>query len=163
MEYKRVATITGHRPNRIPSMQYVNAQLHNAFIDLDVDYVIQGMAAGVDLESAYVAYDLKIPFACAIPWAGHGPQKGDAKCYEWAFFNADQVWVVNDCEGYPGPQVYQERNEFMVDRAHVVIAVWDGLKKGGTWNCIRYALEEGRRIWMIDPDPNNMRAGWYDD
>jgi uncharacterized phage-like protein YoqJ len=68
--------------------------------------------------------------------------------------------VVNDCEGFPGPQVYQERNEWMVDRAHVVIAVWDGQKKGGTWNTIKYALAGHRKIWRIDPTMET-ESGWY--
>ena len=106
-----VATITGHRPERIENWPAVRHDLQEAYLALKVDHVIQGMAAGVDLTAARVAYDCGIPFSCAIPWAGHGPRTGDAKNYEQAYFHAEHVWVVNDCEGYPGPWVYQERNE----------------------------------------------------
>lgn len=155
-----VATITGHRPERIPSMQLVAAQLHNAFVDLKVTHVIQGMAAGVDLEAAHVAWQMGIPYSCAIPWEGHSARAGDEHKYLSAVTYAKYVWYVNDCQGYPGPFVYQERNEFMVDRSHIVIACWDGLKRGGTWNCIKYALEERRPIWRIDPQ-GELESGWY--
>jgi uncharacterized phage-like protein YoqJ len=32
----------------------------------------------------------------------------------------------------------QIRNEWMVDNAHIVLALWDG-SSGGTGNCIKYA------------------------
>jgi len=154
-------SITGHRPNRIPSVQYVETQLRNAFIDLGADYIIQGMAAGADLLSARVAYELKIPFGCAVPWSGHQPIRGWEDAYAFALTYAENIWTVNDCEGYPGPQVYMERNEFMVDRAHTVVAVWDGLRKGGTWNTVKYAISKRIPIWRIDPS-GDTESGWYE-
>lgn len=154
-----VATITGHRPGRIENWPAVRQALGEAYFDLKVDMIIQGMAAGVDLESARVAYDTGITFCCAIPWAGHEPRVADKIAYAQALKYSYLTWTVNDCEGYPGPQVYQERNEFMVDRGHIVIAVWDGLKKGGTWNCIKYAIQKDRPIWRIDP--RDGASDWY--
>lgn len=44
----------------------------------------------------------------------------------------------------------QKRNEYMVDLADRVIAVWDG-SKGGTANCIKYAEKVGKEIIKIKP------------
>jgi len=44
----------------------------------------------------------------------------------------------------------QKRNEYMVDNADIVIAVWDGTK-GGTCNCVRYAKKLGKDIVIINP------------
>lgn len=154
-----VCCITGHRPNRIPDMDMVEDSLYDAYENLDIEHVIQGMADGADLISARAAWDCRIGFSCARPWTNHAPGKHWVNLYEWALDRAENVWVVNDSLGYPGPQVYQERNEFMVDRAHLVIAVWDGTKKGGTWNTIKYALEEKRPIWRIDP--RDGESGWH--
>lgn len=33
----------------------------------------------------------------------------------------------------------QSRNEWMVNRSNIVIALWDGSEKGGTYNCLKYA------------------------
>ena len=44
----------------------------------------------------------------------------------------------------------QKRNEYMVDLADVVIAVWDG-SNSGTGNCIKYAQKCGKEIIQITP------------
>jgi uncharacterized phage-like protein YoqJ len=44
----------------------------------------------------------------------------------------------------------QKRNEWMVDHADAVIAVWDG-SPSGTANCIGYARKKRRPILVIDP------------
>lgn len=44
----------------------------------------------------------------------------------------------------------QKRNEYMVDLADRVIAVWDG-SKGGTATCVKYAEKVGKEIIRIEP------------
>ena len=46
----------------------------------------------------------------------------------------------------------QKRNEWMVDRSEVVIALFNRKKqKGGTHNCVSYALNKGRHLIYVDP------------
>jgi uncharacterized phage-like protein YoqJ len=57
------------------------------------------------------------------------------------------------CEG--GYEVWkmQKRNEWMVDNADYLVAVWDN-SEGGTANCVRYArkkLPKERIIQIIPP------------
>ncbi len=61
---------------------------------------------------------------------------------------ADIAKLVSD-EEYK-PWLMQKRNEYMVDLADKVIAVWDG-SKGGTGNCVRYAKKCGKEIIRIMP------------
>ena len=44
----------------------------------------------------------------------------------------------------------QKRNEYMVDLADIVIAVWDG-SASGTGNCVRYTERCGKKIIRIMP------------
>ena len=44
----------------------------------------------------------------------------------------------------------QTRNEWMVDKADVVIACFDGTN-GGTANCVNYAREKNKELIIIDP------------
>ena len=44
----------------------------------------------------------------------------------------------------------QKRNEYMVDLADKVIAVWNG-STGGTYNCVKYAEKCGKEIIRIVP------------
>ena len=48
------------------------------------------------------------------------------------------------------PYLMQKRNEYMVDQAHLVIAVWNG-STGGTKNCIEYAEKQKKQIYKITP------------
>ena len=73
---------------------------------------------------------------------------------------ADELTYVDEIEGYIrtatpqggyNPKKLQIRNEYMVDNADVVIAVWDGVKRGGTYNCVKYANSIGKKIIQINP------------
>ena len=39
----------------------------------------------------------------------------------------------------------------MVDNCDLLIGCWDGVKKGGTWNCLKYAINLGKEIKIINP------------
>lgn len=147
-----IVAITGHRPERIPDMKAMEEALSEAYLELEVTKVIQGMAAGIDLLAARTAFRLDIPFISARPWAGHTPRVADQISYENAIVYAEEVVNVHPSIKYPGAWVYQKRNEWMVDRAELVIAVWDGQPKGGTYNCVKYAHDvKELPILMIDP------------
>lgn len=51
----------------------------------------------------------------------------------------------------------QKRNEYMVDNCDVLIACWSGVKKGGTYNCVKYAIENNKRIIVINPNDFKIR------
>jgi uncharacterized phage-like protein YoqJ len=144
------AAITGHRPEKIPSALDTFEALKQAYVDTHTDFVIQGMAAGVDLIAAYAAFKSGIPYICAKPWAGHKPRKQWKPMYLSAEKNAARIVNVHPGETYPGVWAYQKRNEWMVDNSDILIAVWDG-STGGTKNCVDYALKHDHRIWLIDP------------
>jgi len=155
--------ITGHRPERIPNIHMVEHALAYAFHELEVEKVIQGMAAGVDLLAARTAFRMNIPFISARPWAGHTPRVADEYDYMMAINNAIEVVDVDPSTSYPGAWVYQKRNEWMVDNAELVIAVWDGERKGGTFNCVKYANQEERHIYCIDPATGAAEWIWNDE
>lgn len=53
-------------------------------------------------------------------------------------------------------RLLNQRNEFMVNMADGVLAVWDG-SKGGTANCVAYAQKVGKPVTVIDPTTLQMR------
>jgi len=146
-----IISITGHRPERIPDMKVVAVGLQNAYRHLEASRVIQGCAAGVDLASAQMAYRSGIPFWNARPWAGHTPRKEDQTTYAAMLKYAEKTVDVDPSIKFPGFWIYQKRNKWMVDNAEATIAVWDGVEKGGTWNCIKYAWEKNVPVLVIDP------------
>lgn len=143
--------ITGHRPERIKNQEILCKHLSIAFEDNNAFRVIQGMAPGVDLLAAKVAYLAGIPFVCAIPYPTH---RGYViknypdwlTLYDRVLTLADEAVFVSD----QGSQwAFQKRNEWMVDRADIVAAGWDGAKKGGTWNCVKYANQKNVPVQVI--------------
>lgn len=156
-------SITGHRPEALASSpEWVREELKNAFLELGVTRIYQGMAAGVDLWSAGVAWQVGIPYVACRPWEGHKPRKEDFALYNWVLAHADEVVSVSDAQQYPGAWVYHARNEFMVDHAKDgVIAVWNGSQKGGTAACVKYAMRQERPLYRIDPSESG-HTGWVD-
>lgn len=44
------------------------------------------------------------------------------------------------------------RNRWLIDHANFVLAVYNGLPKGGTAYTVNYAYEKKRAVIIIDPD-----------
>ena len=56
---------------------------------------------------------------------------------------ADSVTLVS--ERYT-PECMLKRNRYMVDKSDLVIAVFNGIKSGGTWYTINYAQKKNKTI-----------------
>lgn len=153
-----IVAITGHRPESITDMGFVDIQLRHAFADLGAKRVIQGMAAGVDLRAARAAFLMRLPWTSVRPWAGHKPVDGWENHYRQAWEFADERVTVNESEKYPGPHVYHDRNHYMVDHGDLVVAVWNGSEKGGTYSTVKYAQKVGKKVFVINP--KEYTFGW---
>lgn len=155
--------VTGHRPNKlygydITTSKYI--KLKDKFKELLIQNscteAITGMALGADMVFAIAVLELKnqgydIKLHCAIPCRNHSYKwtKAYQDLYNYILKKADIVKLVTD-EDYK-PWLMQKRNEYMVDIADKVIAVWDG-SKGGTYNCVKYAEKKDKEIIRIVPE-----------
>jgi len=118
--------------------------------------LISGMALGVDTIGAMVLLRLKAQFPnrffleCAIPCLNQDDRwkADDKKRYKDLLSQADVVTYVSEKAYTNG--CMQKRNEYMVNQADVILAVWDG-SKSGTGNCVIYALEQGMPVMLIEP------------
>lgn len=146
-----IVSVTGHRPEDLPNVEWVYEALKKVIVDNNVELLVQGMAAGVDLMSADACIELGVPFVSARPWATHTPRKDDREQYQRALDKAVEVVNVDPATEYVGPWLYHNRNEYMVDRAETVIAVWTGKTSGGTYACVRYAKRQKKPIIQINP------------
>lgn len=151
-----VLAITGHRPQKLggyaPCSLHtrVRAAIRSYFAQHHPARVITGMALGVDQWAAEAALELGVPFTAAVPFQGQEklwPAPAQAR-YAQLLTAAAEVVVVSP-GGYQ-PAKMHHRNEWMVDHATALLAVWDGTP-GGTGSCVAYAQRVGRRIARIDP------------
>ena len=164
---KYTIAMTGHRPKDLggykipnPTYDFVRQQIREQFEKIKPTKIISGMAQGVDQWAAEIAIELEIPFIAAIPFRGQEfawPLK-EADHYRFLLTKAEKVEVV--CSGTFAGWKMQKRNEWMVDNCDEVLAVWNGEKYNGTYNCIQYTLSKEKPITYIRV-PKNYRPPKY--
>ncbi len=138
---------TGHRPEKLSgSEQYIKKELEAAIRQAIRDgfvTFISGMARGVDIWAAEIVLRLKkegypIHLICAVPFRGFE----DNWEHEWKVRYRD-IMANTDLIRCISPsyhrRCFQDRNEWMCNRASRLIAVYNGAS-GGTRNTINYAL-----------------------
>lgn len=144
--------ITGHRPkDLLPEWKdLIRANLIYQFDWYDPEFVIVGMAEGIDLYAAEIALAGGYNIIAAVPYDGHIPSDTERReRYRHVLDEASEVTVVS-----PGPYAvwkFHARNEWMVDRAQRLVAVWTGKESGGTYATVKYAKRVGCPITHINP------------
>lgn len=136
---------TGHRPTKLGG--YGQAEF-DRLVCIALDYlkkerpdkVISGMALGWDIALAHATISIEIPLIAAIPFIGQESRwwKESKKRYKYLLSKAEDINISSPGFAY---ESFQIRNEWMVDNADMMLAMWDG-SEGGTYNCIQYAKEK---------------------
>ena len=137
----KTCCITGHRDLPAEKMEYIKEMLRQK-----VEYAIEngcirflsGFADGTDLLFASIISDKKkeypdIRLEAAIPYRGRLKTKN--RDFQSLLKYCDRITVVS--EDYT-PSCYMRRNRYIVDESQLVIAVYDGRNRGGTWATIKY-------------------------
>ena len=142
---------TGHRPQKLADHVHgqIKHEMRKLMKRIKPDFIISGMAQGVDQWAAAIALADRIPFIAAVPFKEQAelwPAK-NRETYESLLSAAHEVVVIGKSY-YVG--VYQDRNEWMVDSCTERAAVFNG-SHGGTANCVNYARRMERPITRIDP------------
>ena len=172
---KRIA-FTGHRPNKLYGYDMNNKDydklkiilkdmLKDEIYKYDADTFITGGALGFDTLAFDVVKELiddyggehilAIPFEKQpIKWSRESQVKyRSIKLFSTCIYVDD--YGKYNIKGVKGgeyhPAKLQKRNEWMVDNCDLLIGCWDGVKKGGTWNCLKYAMKLGKEIKIINP------------
>ena len=144
---------TGHRPDKMElGEKEIKPLLEKAIDDAITDgYVtfITGMAMGTDIWAAEIVLERKkrnkdLHLICALPHPNFESRRSITEKMRFSKIikNADLVKEIND-HYFTG--CYQVRNEWMVDRSNLVIAVFNG-QKSGTKNTVDYAKREDIKV-----------------
>ena len=148
--------ITGHRPDKLHLSE---REVHDA-LKKEIDRAVQdgfstfftGMAKGTDIIAAEIILEIRnhlsdIRLVCALPYPGFG-KRWDLMWRERFSAILAQADVVETISPQSSRSCYQKRNEWMIDHAERVIAVFCGIK-GGTLNTIQYAKRNGLEIYTV--------------
>ena len=175
----KTIAFTGHRPNKLYGYDLNNQNynllkarlysvLSNKINNHDADTFITGGAIGFDTLAFDVVEELRKDYEVyqilAIPFKNQPNKwfKKDKEKYELMKQLSTCIYVDQQKEDKdysvkgtsPGeyhPAKMQKRNEWMVDKCDMLIGCWDGVKKGGTWNCLKYAKKLNKEIVIINP------------
>lgn len=148
---------TGHRPEKVEGSEgRIVVELRKEIlkaIDEGYNVFLTGMSRGVDLWAADIVIELRrynkeLKLICVIPFEGMDKRwPADwKKHYSLVRKQADWVQVLSD---QYSPNVYQRRNQWLVNHSSRLIAVFNG-KSSGAGNTIQYAREQGIPIQIIE-------------
>lgn len=169
----QACAITGHRPTRFKFKYKENSagckrlkkRLHDQFALLYQEGVRRfyvGGALGVDMWAGEILLRMKeqtefgdIELILALPFEGHDTEWEQRSRQRMAFLRkhcADTIIVVPD--GWLLDDCYRQRNEYIVDRADVLVAVYDNDRsiRSGTGMTVNYARKKKLPIILIHPD-----------
>lgn len=151
-----IMAVTGHRPDKLGGwhlpnqiFDFVRNAIKEAFLANKPEYVLTGMALGVDQWAAEVCVELGIKFIAAIPcndqdklWPAYS-----RTVYANLLGKSHAAYVITP--GAYSKDKMHTRNKWMVNNSHKLLAVWDG-SPGGTASCVHYAQQVSKPIEFIN-------------
>jgi hypothetical protein len=163
MSSRLVIGITGHRPNRLTAPDAVAVDMGRVLDGIAAaargfaPQMISALAEGADRIAAQVALARGWPLTAVLPFAREEYEKdfsapGSLAAFAAFVARADDV-VALPGDGGQRPEAYEAAGFWMLDRAAILIAVWDGgvsRGRGGTNDIVRAALERGRAVIRVD-------------
>ena len=158
----KTCAFTGHRPKglgypesdgRCDALKRLLRLLVRRLIqEQGVTHFISGMAQGVDMYAAEIVLELKeqypqITLECAIPYERQAV-RWPAALRERYFSIAERCDKETMLQRQYTRDCMKKRNQYMVDCADVVLAVWNG-EPSGTGQTVWYARATGKPVYMI--------------
>ena len=165
-ELYRCCAFTGHRPAKFPwkydendprcvELKTVLARQIEKLAAAGMTDFFTGMALGVDTWAAMAVLDLRkripaIKLHCVLPCEGQEAKWSTPAqiLYRGILSDADSVEYVKRTYNR---KCMLERNQRLIDSTGVLLAVYNGEKRGGTAATVRYAQKADREIIVIDP------------
>lgn len=176
----KTITFSGHRPNKLYGYnlkdpkylklnKFLEDILENKIVEEGYDTFISGGALGFDTVAFLSVKNLKKKYShirniMAVPFQNQPVKwsQKDQRLYAWMKDTADEVIYVDSLEGYNrtnseagafNPDKLKIRNEYMIDNADFLIALWDMDYKSGTGHCVGYAKKVlNNPILVINPE-----------
>lgn len=171
-----IVAVTGHRPTGLwgyrpdPNYRNLRQDLSRRFLalikDRKADRFFFGMALGVDSMAFDVCARIRerhpIQLVAAAPYANQAqhwdPEQRERYHHRLAL--ADEVVFVDELLEYTvarvpvgsyDPGKLLARNQYLVDHADLVFAVWSGTDRGGTYDAVCRTREAGKELVVFNP------------
>lgn len=162
--------VTGHRPAGFPFPYRTDGEKYRLYrkrlFDVisaiveenDTCHFISGFALGADLDFAETVLTVKglltpakaatVTLEAAIPCPDQTARwhAADVHRYEALLERCNRRTLISPCY-YDG--CMQVRNRYMVDNSDAVLAIWNRVRHGGTWNTIDYAHKARKTLFFM--------------
>ena len=126
-----------------------------ALVDNGITDFFSGGADGVDCWAALIVLELKkantaLRLHCILPHEGQADKWSSSaqERYHLILRQSDSIEYVSR-EYYDSCML--DRNRRLVDAADLLLAVYNGERRGGTAATVRYARKLRRKIMILDP------------
>ena len=157
---------TGHRPHKLPwrynesdercvALRTALREQIIALVEAGMTDFYSGGADGVDCWTSLIVLELRkknpvLRLHMILPHEGQSDKWSDSaqERYRSILEQADSVEYVSR-EYYEGCML--DRNHRLVEAAGVLLAVYNGERRGGTAATVRYAQKLGKKIIILDP------------
>ena len=157
---------TGHRPHKFPwrydetdnrcvALKSALMEQIAALVETGITDFYSGGADGVDCWASLIVLELKkkkpaLRLHMLLPYVGQADKWSDSaqERYRFILSQADSLEYVSH-DYYDGCML--DRNRRLVDAADLLLAVYNGERRGGTAATVRYARKLGRRVIIVDP------------
>ncbi len=148
-DIRNACAFTGHRPERLDMpeenvVKWLDEQIHKS-VEEGYTVFISGMQRGIDIWAAEIVLKMKkegsaIKLVCACAFKGMENRWEESwkDRYLKILEEADDTVYIGS---HPGRNAFFARNQWMVDHAGRLIAVYTGAP-GGTQQTIRYAKKK---------------------
>lgn len=134
--------LTGHRPERLRGHEAeVREWIEKQFQMYNFSEAYCGMAQGADQIFGSVAKECNVPLVCCLPYKRK-------KYHPFEEYLMEDSWIYIVSEEYH-KENYFIRDKYMVDNCDILLAIWDGIEFGGTYNTIEYAKQIDRKILYL--------------
>ncbi|MCI9045589.1 MAG: DUF1273 domain-containing protein [Peptococcaceae bacterium] len=162
----KTCAFTGHRPQNLPWQfnendknclklkQILNQQISQLAEKGFTDF-LSGMALGSDTWAAEAVLNLRkknpaLKLHCILPCKTQAEKwpVSEQERYQKILAQADSIFFTS--RNYH-PNCMLERNRFMVEKAHLLLAVYNGQPHSGTAAAVRHAQRLGCDIIIINP------------
>lgn len=147
----KFASVTGHRYIADNSL---NRKAVNHLIDLAVESGIEkflvGMSRGADFLFAEVLSKRELSWIAVIPCTDQTLfwNESDRTLHKSLIDKADNMIVLHN-KYKQGVMHY--RNEYMVEKSEMLLAIYDGSVRGGTYHTVGLALKKHKKVVQFNP------------
>jgi uncharacterized phage-like protein YoqJ len=137
-----IVSITGRRQFNFDSLPLIEHEIASLMF---ATKILFGGALGIDTVTLKLANKLlpnSVELVVVFPDKFNPLQFPDTR--------ASYIELGNEITSKDYFASFHKRNQYLVDNCDLLVAFWDGIKKGGTYSAMKYAKKVNREVKIVN-------------